>query len=92
MTEKFLEQEYPLELINGQFSKALQVDRMDLLFKDPSLRNKTKKRVVLTFNPDNPPVKAWINEGLEYLHQDPKLRKYFLALMLFLYRIRMLEK
>ena len=54
---------------------------MDLLFKDPVLRNKNKKRVVaplvLTYNPGNPPVKAWIKEGLEYLHQDPKMKKTF---------------
>ena len=33
LREKFLQQEYPLALINEQFSRVLSVDRMDLLFK-----------------------------------------------------------
>ena len=81
LREKFLQQEYPLELINGQFSKALQVDRMDLLFKDPALRKKNKRMVVaplvLTYNSGNPPVKDWIKEGLEHLHKDPNMKRIF---------------
>ena len=79
LREKFLQQEYPMDLINSQFSKALEVDRYDLLFKSPAQRKKSKKRapLVLTFNPGNPPVKSWINEELSNLHKDPKMKKTF---------------
>ena len=79
LREKFLQQEYPMDLINSQFSKALEVDRLDLLFKSPAQRKKSKKRapLVLTFNPGNPPVKSWINEELTNLYQDPKMKKTF---------------
>jgi hypothetical protein len=70
-----------MDLINSQFSKALEVDRLDLLFKTPAQRKKSKKKVVapliLTFNPGNPPVKSWINEELTNLYQDPKMKKTF---------------
>ena len=36
LREKFLQQEYPLDLINKQFAKALTVDRSDLIFSNPS--------------------------------------------------------
>ena len=51
------------------------MDRLDLIFGNPALRKKNKKKVVapliLTYNPGNPPVKSWIKEGMEILHKDP---------------------
>ena len=41
LREKFLQQEYPMELINEQFGKALSVDRLDLLFR--TKQNKTRR-------------------------------------------------
>ena len=35
LREKFLQQEYPLSLVNEQFSRALSVNRADLLFRTP---------------------------------------------------------
>jgi hypothetical protein len=79
LREKFLQQEYPLAVINSQFKRALEVDRLDLIFGNPALRKNKKKKVVapliLTYNPSNPPVKTWIKEGMEILHKDPKLKK-----------------
>ena len=77
LREKFLQQEYPMDLINSQFSKALEVDRLDLLFKSPAQRKKIEKRapVVLTFNPGNPPVHSWIKNYLAILHEDRKVKK-----------------
>ena len=84
LREKFLQQEYPWTVINSQFKRALEVDRMDLIFGNPALRKKKKKKVVapliLTYNPSNPPVKIWIKEGIEFLHKDPKLVKVFPSL------------
>ena len=68
-----------MNLINEQFEKALEVDRLDLLFRSPSMRKKSKKQVIapliITFNPGNPPVRTWIEEGLEFLHTDPAVKK-----------------
>ena len=73
LREKFLQQEYPLAVINSQFKRALEVDRLDLIFGNPALRKNKKKKVVapliLTYNPSNPPVKTWIKEGMEILHK-----------------------
>ena len=55
LREKFIQQEYPIDLINAQYQKALQVDRMDLLFGNPATRKKKKKSVIAplvnTYNP-----------------------------------------
>ena len=79
LREKFLQQEYPLNLINTQFEKALEVDKLDLLFRSPSIRKKSRKQVIapliITFNPGNPPVRTWITEGLGILHTDEEVKK-----------------
>ena len=81
LREKFLQQEYPLGLINQQFARALSVDRADLLLADPSIRKKPKRRIVapliVTHSPANPPYKKWINEELSILHRDPEMKKTF---------------
>ena len=58
--EKFLQQEYPLTLINEQFSRALSVDRADLLFRTPDQKKKKKviAPLVITYNPGNPKLKT----------------------------------
>ena len=79
LREKFLQQEYPLSLINEQFSRALSVDRADLLFRSAD-QKKTKKVIaplVITYNPGNPFFKSWIKEEIKILHEDIKLKKLF---------------
>ena len=75
---KFLDQGYPLKLINGEFQRALEIDRMDLLFNE----NRKKKRqiiapLVITYNRGNPNFKEWIKEELYILHQDSKAKEVF---------------
>ena len=64
LKEKFLQQEYPTQLIDEQFKKALAVDRLDLLFR--SRENKKKKTIiaphVITYNSGNPKFREWIME------------------------------
>ena len=52
---ELIKKEYPLSVINEQFEKALEVDRLDLLFKSPALRKNGKKKVIapliITYNP-----------------------------------------
>ena len=58
LREKFRQQEYPLNVINDQFRRALTVNRDDLLLRNPSVRKKRKMVIaplVVTFNPGNPP-------------------------------------
>ena len=52
---------------------------MDILLKNPSFRKKKKviAPLVLTYNPGNPPMKNWIKNGLEHLHQDPEMKELF---------------
>ena len=79
LKEKFLQQEYPSDMINEQFGKALSVDRMDLLFKT---KDKKKKKtiiapLVITFNPGNPKFNEGIREEWDILNEDPKLKVIF---------------
>jgi hypothetical protein len=68
---------YPLKLINGEYKRALDIDRKDLIFS--SSTKKKKKHVVaqliITFSPAKPNVRRWIFEELPTLHEDPKLKK-----------------
>ena len=77
---KFLEQEYPLEMIEEQFEKAKKLDRTELILKKKQNKkeNRNKKRMknclVITGNPGNPPFFKWIKQLLPTLHRDPKLK------------------
>ena len=80
--EQFLQQEYPLELINEQYRKVLQINRLDLLFKDPTIKNLRKKRkiiapLIVTFSEANPPLKQWINQTITILHSNEDLKSVF---------------
>ena len=46
LRDKFLDQGYPIKLINGEFKRALQVDRKDLLFNRTDIAP-----LVITFSP-----------------------------------------
>ena len=80
LREKFRQQEYPLKLINDQFKRALTVNRDDLLLRTQTQRKKRKNVIaplVVTYNPGNPPFKLWIQESIEILHKDQKLKELF---------------
>ena len=80
LREKFLQQEYPLQLINEQFTKALSVDRMDLLLGNTNNKKKKRKIVaplVITYNPGNPKFIDWIKSEISILHEDQNLKKLF---------------
>ena len=68
-----------LHSINEQFSRALSVNRANLLFRTPDQKKKKKviAPLVITYNPGNPKLKSWIFEEISLLHEDPKLRKIF---------------
>ena len=77
---KFLEQEYPEELIDQQFDKVRQLDREELIHRKKD-KTKMKKKaremrscLVLTHNPANPPVHKWIKNLLNTLHEDPEMK------------------
>ena len=57
----FVHQGYPLQLINGEFKRALEIYRNDLIFNN---NRKPKKKIiaplVITYNPGNPNFKKWI--------------------------------
>ena len=58
LREKFLDQGYPLKLVNEDYTRALQVDRLDLLFGQKKTRTrKIIAPLVITYFPANPPFK-----------------------------------
>ena len=80
MRGKHLDQGYPLDVINGEFRRALEIDKKDLIFNTDK---KKKKRniiapLVITHNPRNPNFKQWIQEEINILHQDQEVfpKKY----------------
>ena len=60
LREKFLQQEYPLDLINQQFQKAVAVNRSELIFSQSS-QNKPRRRIIAPLiviqSPANPPYR-----------------------------------
>ena len=73
---KFLDQGYPINLINQEFTRALQVDRLDLLFHNSKKKKSTViAPLVITFSPANPNFRKWITEEIPMLHEEPKLKK-----------------
>ena len=79
LREKFVQQEYPLKLINGQFRRALSVNREDLLLRTPSIGKRKRKVIcplVVTYNPANPPFKLWIKNYIDILHKDENLKSF----------------
>ena len=79
LREKFLQQEYPLDLINQQFAKAISVDRSDLIFSTQKKPNKRRiiAPLIVTQSPANPPFRKWIQEEIHILHKDPEMKKTF---------------
>ena len=74
------QQEYPLKLINDQFKRALTVNQDDLLLRIPASKKKRRSVIaplVVTYNPGNPPFKAWTQEHNTVLQLDPKLKAPF---------------
>jgi hypothetical protein len=40
-------------------------------------RTETISHLIITFNSGNPPMKRWIQEEIQVLHEDPTLKKIF---------------
>ena len=78
---KFIEQEYPVELMDKGFERVRKLNRKDLIIKkkDPKKQEKNKSRMknclCVTLNPVNPPFRKWLKELTPILHRDPSLRK-----------------
>ena len=78
---KFLEQEYPEQIIDDQFDKVRKLSREDILYKnkDPKKFERKSKEMrsclVVTYNPANPPFHNWFKSLIGTLHEDPELKK-----------------
>ena len=70
---KFIQQEYPEQLIDEQFSKVRQLNRDDILYKkkdEAKKRTKAKAMrscMVVTYNPANPPFHTWIKKSIGHI-------------------------
>ena len=69
LSEKFLDRNYPEDLIKKQFEKAKLKDRKGLIFqsrKDKSKRDR-KVRLMFTHTKSNPPIHSWIRQSKKLL-------------------------
>ena len=69
-------QGYPVNLVNDQFSKASLIPRKDLL-KQKVKASKSIFPFVTTFNPNLPNLNYIIKKHLHLLESDPKLKEFF---------------
>ena len=89
LKEKFLKRNYPEQLIDEQFSKAMARDRADLLrpktyphdaapVQQARWRGKTLVTpFIVTYNRFNPPLQKWLEEEFYLLQMDERNRKVF---------------
>ena len=72
---KFVDRNYPSELIDKQFGRAKVKDRNSLIFQS---RKKTpsgqKCRLIFTYNQGNPPLHQWIREGKKLLVRNERAK------------------
>ena len=69
-------QGYPVNLVDNQFSKALTITRKDLL-KQKVRASKKIFPFVMTFNPMLPDLNYIIKKHLHFLESNPKLKELF---------------
>ena len=86
LKEKFLERGYPLELVTENLARGAALQRENLLNPvfyptqaTPALPLKPKfvPTFIITFNPHNPPLKAWLKETFLILQADSKMRQIY---------------
>ena len=76
LKEKFVQRNYPTELIEKHFEKAKSRGRKDLIFQSrkKSTKNDRKCRLIFTYNEANPPLHGWIREGQKLLVRNEKAK------------------
>ena len=80
LRQKFLNQDYPSQLIDLQFQRVLQLNRADLIFRQRQNKKRNKKykcSMVITYHQYNPPMAQWIQEELPILHLSKKCEELF---------------
>ena len=76
LKEKLMDRNYPLDLIEKQFSKATDKDRKSLIFKNRKQKNKNDKKVrfIFTHNQSNPPFHMWVRDCKRTLAKNEKAK------------------
>ena len=73
---KFVERNYPSELVDLQFEKASKQDRRKLIFKERKKKTSDNKvGLILTHNQANPPIHKWIRECKGQLMKNEKSKE-----------------
>ena len=73
---RFIESNYPAEIIQQQFMRAMSVNRADLIWKvKPSKQSKFTAPFVYTHNKYGPPWKKWFMKHKHILELEPKFKK-----------------
>ena len=73
---KLLDRNYPINLINYQFSRARKSVRKDLIFQPKKSKTKDQKvRLIFTHNSGGPPLHKWFREGKKLLVKNDEAKK-----------------
>ena len=70
LKEKFIERNYPEDLVESQVNKAKSKDRKNIIFKPRKDKSKSddKIRLIFTHNAQNPPIYKWLRMSKKYLN------------------------
>ena len=69
LKKKFLDRQYPEDLVEKQFQRAKSKDRKSLIFqkRKDNVGGDNKIRLIFTYNRGNPPLHKWIRESRKFL-------------------------
>ena len=75
LKNKFVERNYPTDLVEKQITKAKSKDRKEIIFQQRRNKNENdnKIRLIFTHNAQNPPIHKWLRSSKKFLN-TPKER------------------
>ena len=79
--DKFIDRGYPSEMVREQIARGSQLERVEILKPKPiyptlaglvpaASKPKFRATFVITYNPQNPPLKQWLKEAFVCLQTD----------------------
>ena len=70
LKEKFIERNYPAEIVESQITKAKAKDRKSIIFQQRKDKSKgdDKIRLIFTHNAQNPPIHKWLRTSKKVLN------------------------
>ena len=76
LKKKFEERNYPSEVVDMQFERAMKNERMDLIHKKRKKKGTDGKvRLVFTHNSANPPIHQWLRDSKKHLEKNDQAKE-----------------